>query len=86
MSNGATQTNVLADMTAILTSETTVANLKEECRYVWTDEDGGMKEVPEDEVSDCCDSGLGTVMKIIRHGNGKITVHNAVDNDKILEM
>jgi len=56
----------------------------EECRYVWIDEEGDMREVPEDEVSDCCD--VGNVVKIVKHVNGKITIHNASNHDKILEM
>lgn len=57
----------------------------EECRYVWIDEEGDMQEVPEDEVPGCCD--VGSVVKIIRHDNGKIAVYNASTLEKIiLEM
>ncbi len=60
--------------------------MTEECHFIWLNADSGPQEINEDMIYSAAENVSGPVIKVVRHGNGKVTIHNAVDNTKILEI
>jgi hypothetical protein len=59
--------------------------VQEKCSYVRISEDSEVEEVNEDEVDVEYDAVI--FLKIVRLGNGKVTLHNlSKDNEKVLEI